>query len=93
MSIKYIKGTDLHSALAEGIEDLSEYVSATLGPAGRNVLLKSKGQPAMITKDGVTIAKFMAVQGHFESVGAEVIKEVAALTNEAVGDGTTTTIV
>tara|TARA_Y100000034_G_scaffold137014_1_gene218457 strand:- start:15429 stop:16997 length:1569 start_codon:yes stop_codon:yes gene_type:complete len=93
MSKKYIKGTDLHNELSQGIEDLAEYVSATLGPGGRNVLLKSKDRPAVITKDGVTISKFMTVSGHFTSVGAEVVKEVASLTNEAVGDGTTTSIV
>jgi len=93
MSKKYIKDAELHSKLSKGIEDLSEYVSATLGPGGRNVLLKSKDRPPVITKDGVTISKFMSVPGHFTSVGAELIKEVASLTNDSVGDGTTTSIV
>ena len=76
-----------------GIDQLARAVKITLGPKGRNVVLdKSFGAP-QITNDGVTIAKEIELEDKFENMGAELIKEVASKTNDAVGDGTTTAVV
>src|SRR3989344_4446500 len=80
-------------AMKRGIDQLAHAVKITLGPKGRNVILgKSYGAP-QITNDGVTIAKEMEFEDKFENMGAELVKEVASKTNDAVGDGTTTSVV
>src|SRR3989338_8362038 len=80
-------------AMARGVDILAEAVKLTLGPRGRNVILdKSFGAP-QITNDGVTIAKEIELEDKFENMGAELVKEVASKTNDAVGDGTTTSVV
>lgn len=79
--------------MKKGIDQLAHAVKITLGPKGRNVILgKSYGAP-QITNDGVTIAKEMEFEDKFENMGAELVKEVASKTNDAVGDGTTTSVV
>ncbi|MBI2056616.1 MAG: chaperonin GroEL [Candidatus Sungbacteria bacterium] len=79
-------------AVKRGIDQVANAVKITLGPKGRNVLLgKTYGSP-QITNDGVTIAKEVELEDKFEQVGAELLKEVASKTNDAVGDGTTTSI-
>ena len=79
--------------MARGVDILAEAVKLTLGPRGRNVILdKSFGAP-QITNDGVTIAKEIELEDKFENMGAELVKEVASKTNDAVGDGTTTSVV
>ena len=79
--------------MKRGIDQLAHAVKITLGPKGRNVILgKSYGAP-QITNDGVTIAKEIDFEDKFENMGAELIKEVASKTNDAVGDGTTTSVV
>jgi len=84
---------DVLSALKGGIDEVANTVKITLGPRGRNVILdKGFGTP-MITNDGVTIAKEIELPDKFKNMGAELIKEVAEKTNDAVGDGTTTAIV
>ena len=76
-----------------GVETLAKAVSVTLGPKGRNVVLeKSFGAPT-ITKDGVTVAKEVELEGKFENMGAQMVKEVASKTSDIAGDGTTTATV
>src|SRR5271157_5317096 len=79
--------------LLRGIDVLANAVKVTLGPRGRNVVLdKSFGSP-LITKDGVTVAKEIELENHFENMGAQMVKEVAAKTSDVAGDGTTTATV
>ena len=82
----------LQEKLARGVNQLADCVAVTLGPKGRNVMLRAGGQP-VITKDGVTVAKFFSTDDPFEDAAAEVLKEVAENTNSAAGDGTTTSTV
>ncbi len=80
-------------AMKRGVDQLAAAVKITLGPKGRNVILgKSFGAP-QVTNDGVTIAKEIELEDKFENMGAELVKEVASKTNDAVGDGTTTSVV
>ncbi len=80
-------------AVKRGVDQLASAVKITLGPKGRNVALgKSFGGP-QITNDGVTIAKEIELEDKFENMGAELAKEAASKTNDAVGDGTTTSVV
>ena len=89
--IKY--GAEARSALEAGVNHLAYTVRVTLGPKGRNVVLdKSFGAP-LITNDGVTIAKEIELEDAFENMGAQLIREVAAKTNDVAGDGTTTATV
>ncbi|MGN0400477.1 MAG: chaperonin GroEL [Blautia sp.] len=89
--IKY--GAEARAALESGVNQLANTVRVTLGPKGRNVVLdKSFGAP-LITNDGVTIAKEIELEDGFENMGAQLIKEVAAKTNDVAGDGTTTATV
>jgi chaperonin GroEL len=81
---------DARDKIKEGVNRLADTVKVTLGPKGRNVLLdKGFGGPT-ITNDGVTIAKEIELEDKFENMGAQLVKEVASKTNDAVGDGTTT---
>ena len=76
-----------------GVNKLADTVKITLGPKGRNVVLdKSYGAP-LITNDGVTIAKEIELEGHYENMGAQLVREVATKTNDTAGDGTTTATV
>jgi len=86
-------GNDLQDRLLKGINKLSDYVSSTLGPEGKSVILKRKDGRAFITKDGVTVANHFSVEGVVENVGVEIIKQVANKTNSEAGDGTTTSTV
>ncbi len=77
----------------EGIKKVADAVKVTMGPKGRNVILeKSYGAP-VVTNDGVTVAKEINLEDKFENIGAELVKEAATKTNDAAGDGTTTTVV
>jgi chaperonin GroEL len=81
------------SAILEGVTVLADAVKVTLGPRGRNVVIeKSFGSP-LITKDGVTVAKEIELEGKFENLGAQMVKEVASKTSDDAGDGTTTATV
>ena len=85
--------SDARSAMVRGVDILADTVKVTLGPKGRNVVLeKSFGSP-LITNDGVTIAKEIELEDHFESMGAKLVSEVASKTNDIAGDGTTTATV
>lgn len=89
--IKY--GAEAREALEAGVNKLANTVRVTIGPKGRNVVLdKSFGTP-LITNDGVTIAKEIELEDAFENMGAQLIREVAAKTNDVAGDGTTTATV
>ena len=89
--IKY--GIEARKALEEGVNKLANTVRVTIGPKGRNVVLdKSYGAP-LITNDGVTIAKDIELEDAFKNMGAQLVKEVAAKTNDVAGDGTTTATV
>ena len=86
-------GEDARKKLLDGVNKLADTVKVTLGPKGRNVVLdKSFGAP-LITNDGVTIAKEIELEDGFENMGAQLIREVAAKTNDVAGDGTTTATV
>jgi len=81
------------SAVLKGVNMLAEAVKVTLGPRGRNVVIeKSFGAPT-VTKDGVTVAKEIELEGKFENLGAQMVKEVASKTSDDAGDGTTTATV
>jgi len=85
--------TDARKNIKAGIDKVADAVKVTLGPKGRNVILdKGFGSPT-ITNDGVSIAKDIDLEDKFENIGAELIKEVADKTNDAAGDGTTTSTV
>jgi chaperonin GroEL len=94
MAAKDVKfGTDARNRMLDGVNILADAVKVTLGPKGRNVVLdKSFGAPR-ITKDGVTVAKEIELEGKFENMGAQMVKEVASRTNDEAGDGTTTATV
>jgi len=80
-------------ALLRGIEKLAKAVKATLGPAGRNVILDKKFGSPTITKDGVTVAKEIELDDPYENMGAQLVREVASKTSDIAGDGTTTATV
>src|SRR5919107_3866687 len=80
-------------ALLRGVEKLARAVKATLGPAGRNVILDKKFGSPTITKDGVTVAKEIELECPYENMGAQLVKEAASKTSDVAGDGTTTATV
>jgi len=94
MQKHYKQGSPLNQEIVEGVNILADNVSATLGPRGRTVALfhKEQGVP-VLTKDGVTIADFVELDGPFQNLGAQVIKQAAKQTVENAGDGTTTSTV
>ena len=94
MQKHYKQGSPLNQEIVEGVNILADNVSATLGPRGRTVALfhKEQGVP-VLTKDGVTIADFIELDGPFQNLGAQVIKQAAKQTVENAGDGTTTSTV
>src|SRR6202049_1333006 len=81
------------AALARGAAIVADTVSVTLGPRGRTVVLDKKFGPPLISNDGVTIARELELEDHFENMGAQLLKEVAIKTNDIAGDGTTTATV
>ena len=94
MSVKDVKfGSEARELMLSGVNTLASAVKVTLGPRGRNVVIdKSFGAPT-ITKDGVTVAQDIELEGKFENMGAQMVKEVASKTSEIAGDGTTTATV
>ena len=94
MNRKFSNGYELNSKILEGINKLADNVATTLGPKGRNVILfhKEQGVP-VITKDGVTVAKFVQLEDPFENVGAQIVKQAAEQSASKAGDGTTTATV
>src|SRR6266581_387821 len=79
--------------MLKGVNTLANVVRVTLGPKGRNVILGKKYGSAVITKDGVTVAKEIELKDKYENMGAQMVREVAVKTNDTAGDGTTTATV
>ena len=84
---------DARSAMLRGVDKLADTVKTTIGPKGRNVVLEQSYGSPTITNDGVTIAKSIDLEDHFENMGAKLVSEVASKTNDIAGDGTTTATV
>ena len=84
---------DARKSLRTGIDTLADSVKVTLGPKGRNVVLDKSFGPPQVCSDGVTIAKEIELPDSFENMGAQLLKEAATKTNDAAGDGTTTSVV
>ncbi|MCH8298463.1 MAG: chaperonin GroEL [Chloroflexi bacterium] len=84
---------EARKSLRIGIDTLAEAVKVTLGPKGRNVVLDKSFGPPQVCSDGVTIAKEIELPDAFENMGAQLLKEAATKTNDAAGDGTTTSVV
>ena len=93
MSREYDNKQSLQQKIMQGVDVLADNVASTLGPRGRNVLLQEKGQAPFITKDGVTVAQFVALDDPIENAAAQIIKQTAIETNNVAGDGTTTATV
>ncbi|GAB6179616.1 chaperonin GroEL [Desulfotomaculum defluvii] len=93
MAKEIIFREDARRALERGVNALAEAVKVTLGPKGRNVVIEKKFGAPTITNDGVTIAREIELEDHFENMGAQLVKEVATKTNDVAGDGTTTATV
>jgi len=93
MSRAYDDNQTLQQKIIRGANVLADNVASTLGPKGRNVLLQEKDQQPFITKDGVTVAAFVALEDPFENAGAQILRQAAIETNNEAGDGTTTSTV
>ena len=89
----YDDGRSLHDRLLAGVNKLADNVGSTLGPKGRNVILRDVEGKTLITKDGVTVARFVDLEDPIENAGAQIIKQVSDSTNISAGDGTTTSTV
>ena len=81
---------DARDAMKQGVDQLANAVKVTLGPKGRNVVIEKKFGAPQITKDGVSVAKEIELEDHFENTGAQLVKSVASKTGDDAGDGTTT---
>ena len=90
---QFESGRILNEKIMTGANKLADAVGATLGPRGRNVILKGPNTKPIITKDGVTVAKFFDLDDPFENLGVQVIKQASESTNTSAGDGTTTSTV
>ena len=90
---KYSNGNGLNEKVLSGVNKLADNVASTLGPGGRNVILHQKGKTPIITKDGVSVAKFVEFDDPFENAAAQIIKQASEKTNSVAGDGTTTATV
>lgn len=86
-------GYEARQKLIKGVNKLSDSVSVTLGPRGKNVILENKYGSPTITKDGVSVAKEIVLEDSIENIGAQIVKEVSMKTSDSAGDGTTTATV
>ena len=93
MAKQIIFSDDARKSLKAGMDTLANTVKVTLGPRGRNVILDKKFGPPNVCSDGVTIAKEIELEDHYENMGAQLLKEAATKTNDVAGDGTTTATV
>ena len=93
MTKHYCSKVELQEKILAGVNKLADNVASTLGPRGRNVILAAKTGSPIVTKDGVTVANFVELDDPIENVSAQIIKQAAAETNSAAGDGTTTSTV
>ncbi len=90
---KILYNEEARNAICEGINKLADAVAVTLGPRGKNVLLKKKFGSPQSVRDGVTIAKEIEFEDPAEDTGAQLIREAASRANDKAGDGTTTSVV
>src|SRR6266478_5633854 len=90
MAKQIVHGEASRAAILRGVNKLADTVKVTLGPKGRNVVLDKKFGGPTITKDGVTVAKEIALKDPQENMGAQMVREVASKTSDVAGDGTTT---
>jgi len=90
---QFESGRKLNEKIMMGVNKLADAVGSTLGPRGRNVILKGHNTKPIITKDGVTVARFFDLNDSFENLGVQVIKQASEATNTLAGDGTTTSVV
>ena len=93
MAKQIIFSDEARRSLKEGMDVLANTVKVTLGPRGRNVILDKKFGPPNVCSDGVTIAKEIELEDHYQNMGAQLLKEAATKTNDVAGDGTTTATV
>ena len=93
MAKQIIYSDEARKSLKEGMDKLANTVKVTLGPKGRNVILDKKFGPPQVCSDGVTIAKEIELEDHYQNMGAQLLKEAATRTNDVAGDGTTTATV
>ncbi|MDR1438193.1 MAG: chaperonin GroEL [Puniceicoccales bacterium] len=93
MAKQLIFSEEARKKILLGVEQLARAVKTTLGPKGRNVLIDKKYGAPTVTKDGVTVAKEIELEDHFENMGAQMVREVASKTADKAGDGTTTATV
>tara|TARA_B100001564_G_scaffold243906_1_gene206744 strand:- start:6793 stop:8361 length:1569 start_codon:yes stop_codon:yes gene_type:complete len=93
MTTQLSHGPELRNKVLDGVNTLADYVATTLGPKGQNVLIHQKDRRPFITKDGVTVASNVSFEDPHMNAGAEVVKQVSAMTNSEAGDGTTTSTV
>ena len=93
MSKMIIFDEEARGKVKRGVDQLADAVKITLGPKGRNVVLEKKFGGPTVTKDGVAVAKEIELEDPFENMGAQLLKEAATKTNDAAGDGTTTSVV
>ena len=93
MAKQILFSDEARRSLKVGMDILANTVKVTLGPRGRNVILDKKFGPPNVCSDGVTIAKEIELENHYENMGAQLLKEAATKTNDVAGDGTTTATV
>ncbi len=93
MTTQLSHGPELRNKVLDGVNTLADYVATTLGPKGQNVLIHQKDKRPFVTKDGVTVAQNVNFEDPHMNAGAEVVKQVSAMTNAEAGDGTTTSTV
>ena len=93
MAKQILFSDEARKSLKVGMDILANTVKVTLGPRGRNVILDKKFGPPNVCSDGVTIAKEIELENHYENMGAQLLKEAATKTNDVAGDGTTTATV
>jgi chaperonin GroEL len=91
MSKQIVFNQDAKTKLLKGIVKLSDAVTCTLGPNGRNVIIDNEGDNPVSTKDGVTVARSIELENPIENIGAQILKQAAIKTADLAGDGTTTT--
>ena len=90
---QYSDGKDLHKLMLDGVNTLADNVASTYGPKGRNVILRKKNERPVITKDGVTVARFVNLEDPFQNAAVEIVKQASERTNSDAGDGTTTSTI
>jgi hypothetical protein len=86
-------GSEARKILTNGIQEMSETVAKTFGPLGKNVAISELNDPGFVTKDGVTVAKYIKFSNRQKNLGCKLLSSIAGSTNEFAGDGTTTSTI